>query len=64
MLGAKIRVNSQMTDLCRATRCLSKIVLDSYLNFIDVLTLPSSPGLDSKLTVFYPSTFATHNPWR
>ena len=32
-----MRVNFQMTDLCRATTCLSIIVLDSHRNFIDVL---------------------------
>gem|GEM_PF-5160300 len=39
MLGAKMRVNPKMTDLCRATSCLFIIVLDSYRNFIDVLFL-------------------------
>jgi len=30
-----MRLNSRMTDLCRATRCLSLIVLDSHRRFID-----------------------------
>ena len=32
-----MRVNFQMTDLCRATTGLAIIVLDSHHNFIDVL---------------------------
>jgi len=35
MLGAKMTVNSTTTDLCRATTCLSIIVLDSHPIFID-----------------------------
>jgi hypothetical protein len=30
-----MRVNPQMTDLCRTTSCLFIIVLDSHHNFID-----------------------------
>jgi hypothetical protein len=38
-----MRVNFQMTDLCRATTGLAIIVLDSHHNFIDVLILSWSP---------------------
>jgi hypothetical protein len=37
-----MRVNPKMTALCRATSCLSTIVLDSHRNFIDVLILCGS----------------------
>ena len=45
-----MRVNPQMTVLCRANTCLSIIVLDSHRNFIDVLKLCwYSQTLDNEL---------------